>query len=94
MGCYEGLVKDDHACLLCNQHVEKELYVLLECPLYNAIRKGLFSKVAVKYNVVFSLAKYEQLKTILACNDEVIVKDYAKTCYDSLYMRRSTLHDI
>ena len=66
-----------------NDDVENDLHALLECALYIAIKHNLLTKLAVKYNG-FCFTKKEQLKLILECNDQILVKDCAKTCQDIL----------
>ena len=65
---------------------------MLECTFYNGIRQTRLTKFAVKYN---RFTKEEQLKLILGCNDEILVKDCAKACHDVLVTRRhNTKSDI
>ena len=43
-GRYERIPYDERNCFNCINVVENEEHVLLECPLYNDIRKELFSR--------------------------------------------------
>ena len=63
---------------------------LLECTLY--IRHTKLTKCAVKCNGFYCFTKEEQLKLILGCNDEILVKDGAKTCHGILVTRRNNLY--
>ena len=43
-------------------------------------------------NMFCCLTKEEQLKLILGCTDEILVKGYAKTCQDILIKQRNNLY--
>jgi hypothetical protein len=91
-GRYEGLPVESRICPICNNDVESELHVLIECPLYNEIRSQLFHKCVTNNKVMLCLSKNEQLKIILACQDDILVKECAKACNTILSMRRSHLY--
>ena len=79
---------------MCNYCVEIKLHALFECALYNDIRQTLLTKLAVKYIIYmfYCFTKEEQLKLIPGCNDEILVKDSAKTCHDIFVTQRNNLH--
>ncbi len=91
-GRYEGLAEDERMCPMCNNGVENELHALLDCPLYDDVRKNMFTAFAAKYIGFYCFSKKEQLKIILGCNDELLVKECAKTCHNILTTRRNALY--
>ena len=91
-GRYEGLPVEERICFVCKNCVESELHVLIECPLYNEIRSLLFSKLQMHYRNFYDFSKKEQMKCILACEDDVLVKECAKACHDILSLRRTQLY--
>ena len=91
-GRYEGLPVEERICFVCKNCVESELHVLIECPLYNEIRSLLFSKLQMHYRNFYVFSKKEQMKCILACEDDVLVKECAKACHDILSLRRTQLY--
>jgi hypothetical protein len=48
----------------------------------------------VKQNGICCLSKKEQLKLILACTDEILVKGCAKACHEMLVTRRKALYQL
>ena len=91
-GRYEGLPVNDRICPVCNNDVESELHVILECPLYNDVRLRLFEQIAAIKNGILCISKDEQLKMILACQDDILVKECAKACNSILSLRRLHLY--
>ena len=83
---------DDRLCPFCNDAIESELHVLIECATYNAVRHDLFSKMCVDTNGFMCFTKAEMLKIILNNSDEYIVKCCARACYNILSIRRKMLY--
>ena len=69
-GRYHGIIKADRKCLFCNLNtVEDEFHFILQCPVYNAIRKQYIKPYYYKRPSSFKLVQLlstENVKDI--CN--------------------------
>ena len=92
-GRYEGVEVDQRICLLCNNGVEDEKHVLLECPFYNEYRKSLFSVFCQHLCGFLCLNKEHQLIHILGCSELNLVRIVAKTCHKILEHRRNLFYN-
>ena len=90
-GRYEGIPVEDRICPVCQNGVEDEQHVLLECPKYDDIRTQLLTDMSTVVNVN-GFSKQEVLKCILGSNNEFVVKKSAKACDMILKLRMQTLY--
>ena len=83
-GRYERITYDEKKCFNCINVVENEEHVLLECQLYNDIRKELFSRVDMPWFELLSTSD----KVFHLMSNSRINNYSAKACHDILTERR------
>ena len=69
-----------------------EMHALLDWPLYDNIRLGLFAKLTARYEDFIHMSKIDKLKLILGWQDDVLVKECAKACHQILATRRNHMY--
>lgn len=89
-GRYERLSLDKRICFNCTAKVENEEHVLLECPLYNDIRRELFGKIEMPVRDFHALSNSDKVCHLLS--DNAMVNYSAKACHDILTERRKYLY--
>ncbi|MEW8544936.1 MAG: reverse transcriptase family protein, partial [Candidatus Thiodiazotropha sp.] len=86
-GRFERLPVEQRLCFHCSGHVEDELHVLTECPLYQDLRDNLYERASDVQENFSTFSNLEKLSFIMSSND--LVKISAKTCNDILIRRRN-----
>ena len=87
-GRYEMIPYGERYCFNCENKIESEEHVLLECPIYNDIRSELFSKIQLPH--FDSLNNHEKVCYLLS--DDRIAIYSAKACQSILTERRKVLY--
>jgi hypothetical protein len=82
---YEALPVSERTCFMCD-HVEDEIHVLTQCPLYEDLRFELFNNAMYLCPYLYGFTDCEKLCFILSNAD--IVQLSAKTCLLILERRR------
>ena len=85
---YEMIPYEELYCFNCENKIESEEHVLLECPIYTDIRSELLSKIQLPH--FDSLNKHEKVCHLLA--DYRIVIYSVKACQSILTERRKVLY--
>lgn len=91
-GRYEQLEEDRRVCFNCENDVESEEHVLMDCPVYSNLRGTLFSKIAQHIPEFVAKSKHEQFLCILSCDVTPVIRISAKICHDILTLRRNLLY--
>ena len=89
-GRYEGLPEGERTCFNCNDVVESESHVLIECSLYDDLRRELLMRARNLVNSFDSLHVIDKLIVIL--DNNILSKITAKTCSEILKRRRDCLY--
>lgn len=89
-GRYERSAVEDRVCFNCNNILEDEKHVLLECPLYDSFRQTLFLKARSFDNNFLSRTDQEKVRFLFT--NESLFYYTAKTCYDILMKRKCVLY--
>ena len=89
-GRYEGLAVNQRTCFNCNESVESEQHVLLNCPLYEDLQQTMFNQAFNINSGFYSLSDEEKLIFLFTSKD--MIKTVAKTCKDILDRRRRFLY--
>ena len=89
-GRYEGLAENDRICPFCLNDLEDESHVILNCAMYQDIRKNLMLK-AVSIDANFHhFNDFNKMKTLFSNKD--LISCCAKTCFKILQERRNILY--
>ena len=88
-GRYENLPEKERKCFTCDT-VENEYHVICECPVYDDLRKLLFSKACDVIQNFDTLDSFSQMYALLHNWD--IVKITAKTLFDILTRKCSLIY--
>ncbi len=88
-GRYERLEVNERLCFNCDNSVEDEKHVLLNCPLYEDLRQSLFNVLIGQNNDFLSLSDD---KFIFLFSNENVFNSVAKTCHNILQRRNSVLY--
>lgn len=86
-GRYERLPVEQRLCCQCSGHIEDELHVITECPLYLDLRDNLYENARAIQENFSTFNRLERLCFIMSNDD--LVKISAKTCSDILSRRRN-----
>lgn len=86
-GRYVGLPVENRTCFNCVGNVETEEHVLLDCPLYDDLRREYVAALDINFD---SFSRNDQLCFILS--DEQTVRLSAKFCFYALRRRRTILY--
>ena len=76
----------------CENAIESEEHVLLDCPVYNDQRELLFNRVAQHIPEFYLKSNQEKLVYILNCDIIPVIRICAKICNDILTTRRNDLY--
>ena len=68
------------------------MQVLLECSVYNDIRRQLLQDLSVLHCDILTYSKEEILKCVLNCNTDFMVKKCAKACSAILSLQQQFLY--
>ena len=67
VGPYTKIPRENRLCVMCNMgHVENEIHVLFDCPMYQVMRESLFEK-AIRHLASFN--EVDIYEKILTTND-------------------------
>jgi hypothetical protein len=91
-GRYEQLALEQRVCFNCDNVVEDEVHVLLECPLYADIRNSLLGYARLIHNDFDSLNNCDKICCLLSTNNHVFIRQCAKACNDILCSRSRLLY--
>ena len=91
-GRYERIAEVNRVCFNCNDAVESEEHVLMDCPLYQDLREILFSKITKYIPDFLSMTNQEKLICIFSSYIIPVIRISAKICNDILNTRRSLLY--
>ena len=86
---YERLPIEQRTCFHCNESVESEEHVLINCPLYEDLRYRLFEAFNREFPDFDNLTNDQKMSVILGCVNTELIRLGGKTCYEIL-MRRWT----
>ena len=89
-GRYEGLVENDRLCPFCSNHIEDESHVMLNCAMYQDIRKDLILKAMSLDSNFEYFDDFNKMKFLFSNND--LIRICAKTCFKILQERNNILY--
>ncbi len=78
-GRYENLDVHDRVCPFCDNEIENETHVILECSIYNDVRTPLLEKACQFDNNFNSLTLSEKMKFLFS--NQNMIRICAKTCF-------------
>ena len=84
----EYIPEFQRVCQLCDQEIENEIHVLLQCPFYHDIHVDLFQKAADIFVDFRNYVDVEKLKLLMS---DALFKYTARTCRDILNRRKDLL---
>ena len=90
-GRYENLAVDQRACFICQDFVESEQHVLLNCPLFKDLHHELFNQAFELNSEFYSLNDDKKLIFLFTISN--MIKTVAKACKDILDRRRRLLYE-
>lgn len=91
-GRYERLPQEQRICFNCQLEIENEEHVLLNCPLYNDLRRHMLNILSEEFPDIERRADQDRLTAILNCKLNRSVRTCAKTCFEILRKRRDLLY--
>ena len=91
-GRYEQLPEHERICPLCRGGIETELHVIMECSVYDCIRKPLLDYAHYTCELFSVMSKQEKFKYLFAHQDTYMIRLLAKTCCDILKCRNNILY--
>ena len=91
-GRYERLEEEQRVCFNCDDKIESEEHVLLDCPLYQQIRESWFVKLRQHIPEFYWKTKQEKLICIFSCDIIPVIRLSAKICSEILKERRKLLY--
>ena len=89
---YERLNLEQRVCFNCESEIESEEYVLTQCPLYNDLRRELYTRISRNLPGFEAKSNTEKLTCILGCDLIPVIRISAKICSDILIRRRQLLY--
>ena len=90
-GRYDCLEEEQRICFNCNDTIESEAHVLLDCPLYQQIRESWFVKLGQHIPEFYAKPKQEKSLCIFSCDIIPVIRLSAKIWSDILKERRKHL---
>ena len=91
-GRYERLEENERVCFSCDDAVESEEHVLLDCPLYQELREIWLTKITQHIPDFCLTTNQEKLVCIFSCDVIPVIRISAKNCNDILMERRKLLY--
>ena len=91
-GRYERLEEEQIVCFNCDDKIESEEHVLLDCPLYQQIRESWLIKLRLHIPEFYSKSKQEKIIYIFSCDIIPVIRLSAKICSEILKERRKLLY--
>ena len=89
LGRYSGLPLQQRTCLHCQDSVEDEIHVILQCPLYTDIRISMFDQINEIFYDMHDLNEIDVLGLVLSNGKLVKISIAARSCTAILEKRRS-----
>ena len=90
VGRYTKIPRENRLCVMCNMgHVENEIHVPFDCPMYQVMRESLFEK-AIRHVVNFNEVDiYEKIK--LLTPQQSLIRHVARFLIDIMHLRQQKL---
>lgn len=89
-GRFSGLAVEDRLCQVCDQHaVESEIHLLLNCNVYNDLRKILIDKSTRRHNNFINMTDTEKLRFIVTHEE----RECAKCLVNAMSRRKAILYN-
>ena len=81
---------NERICKLCNsQSIENEIHFLIECDLYDDLRRELFDNMVLVDNCFMEYNPLVKMCMLMSCND--LQKCLAKTCFMLFRKRKQNM---
>jgi hypothetical protein len=78
----------ERVCPFCEEFIETEMHVLLQCPLYNQIRDVIYEKAQSVDTSFYDMTDNDKFVFMFSHPD--MVRMLAKSCCDILKIRNNT----
>ena len=88
-GRYQKIDKNLRFCPFCPTKIEDEMHFMMNCNLYDSLRRELFTEVNIKIPFFSYMSTVKQFKTLLSNN--IIIKYAALYVYKSLERRKNNI---
>ena len=92
IGRFFNIPANERFCNFCSGQVEDEAHVILECPMYDQLRKELFVHAMYIHEGFMQMSKEDKL--VFLFTECKITQRCAKTCYDILTIRKNVMATI
>jgi hypothetical protein len=89
-GRYTNMPVAERVCPFCEEFIETEMHVLLQCPLYNQIRDVIYEKAQSVDNSFYDMSDNDKFVFMFSHPD--MVRILAKSCCDILKIRNNILY--
>lgn len=89
-GQHTNVPENERTCSFCNNVVESEVHVLVNCPVYCSLREPLFTRACSSNPNFSNQCDTEKFKFMFTHPD--MTRVLAKTCFNVLKLRNNILY--